>query len=375
MGDAYRKLIDGSNAVISYDKAINVNPQYAEAYYKKGLIYKSQNNTEIFIDRFAKAAEVDTVYAPALYELYYHYFYRNIKKTGELLPVYIRHSDPSPEHDYMTTDYLYVSRKYEQAVNSAKKIIAMQKNEAKPRLYKLIAYSQAALGDSISAEKNMQLYFDKQKTEDCIAKDYELMAYLTEAVNEDKSKAVAWYRKALALEKNTKDRLGYMISLADIQKDLGNREREAVWREKIFYTKEKPSNLDIYNWGISLYMSEDYVRADSVFGLYSEKYPEQIYGHLWQARCNVVIDSSMELGVAIPHYKKVIEIAAADSLKYKSMLLKAYGYLGMFEANKTKDYPSSLAYFEKMLALDPENTDAKKYVEIIKKWIENNVNG
>lgn len=39
------------------------------------------------------------------------------------------------------------------------------------------------------------------------------------------------------------------------------------------------------------------------------------------------------------------------------MLLKAYGYLGGYEANVTKDYLASLAWFEKYLELDPDNTD------------------
>jgi hypothetical protein len=51
------------------------------------------------------------------------------------------------------------------------------------------------------------------------------------------------------------------------------------------------------------------------------------------------------------------------------MLGKAYGYLGGYEANTRKDYPASLAWFEKLLQADPENADAKRYIEILKGWI------
>ena len=375
IGDAYHKQVNGSQAVINYDKALELNPQYAEAYYKKGLIYKTQKNTEVYTGEFTKAVEADSTYAPALYELYYHYFYRDIARAGELLTAYIRHSDPSLEHKYMLADYQYITKKYEEAISNANYIINLQKKEAKPRLYKLIAYSQAALGDSTQAEKSMQVYFTRQKTEEFISKDYELMAFLTEAVNPDKAAAIPWYRKAIALEKDTKSKLGYMQTVADIQKTVGNREREAVWRERIYTTKEQPSNLDIYNWGVALYMAADYTRADSVFGIYSDKYPDQVYGPLWQARCNSIIDSTMEQGLAVPYFKKLIDVASTDSVKNKSILLKAYGYLGSYEANKTKDYESALGYFEKMLALDPENSDAKNYVDTIKKWIESNGQG
>lgn len=371
MGDAYRKQINGTKAVISYDEALSINPNYAEAYFKKGLIYKSQNNTEIFIDRFSKAVAADSMYAPALYELYYHYFYRDSKKAGALLSRYIKNSDPSIEHSYMMTDYLYSTAKYQQAITSSQNIIAIQGKDTKPRLYKLIAYSQAKLGDSVSAEKNMTQYFLIQPPKECVAKDYELMAKLTETNYMDKTKSLEWYKKALNLESDQKDKISYMISLADIQKELGNREREAVWRENIYNTKQRPTNLDIYNWGIALYMAEDYIKADSVFGMYSSKYPDQVYGHLWQARCNAVIDSTMEKGLAVPHYIKLIDVASADAEKNKTTILKAYGYLGTYEANIKKDFSASLSYFEKLLELDPDNSDAQKYIAVLKKWIEN----
>jgi len=369
-GDAYRKQINGSKAIINYDKAISIDPSYAEAYYKKGLIYKTQNNTEIFIERFSKAVTADSLYGPAIYELYYHYFYRDLKVAGNLLERYIRNSDPSIEHSYMMADYLFVSKKFQDAVSYANNIILNQGKSTKPRLYKLIAYSQAAIGDTVTAEKNMEKYFLFQPPDKIVAKDYTLMAKLTESIYEDKKKALDWYKKALSLESNQKDKLNYMISLAEIQKELGNREREAVWRENIYNSKEQPNNLDIYNWGVSLYMSENYLKADSVFELYSNKYPNQIYGHLWQARCNAIIDSTMEKGLAIPYYKKLIEITNSDKNNNSAIILKAYGYLGTYEANIKKDYTTSLYYFEKMLEIDPGNSDAQKYVSALKNWIE-----
>ena len=49
MGDAYRKLIDGGNAVTSYQKALAIDPKLAEAKYKIGKIYLTQNNKEFFL--------------------------------------------------------------------------------------------------------------------------------------------------------------------------------------------------------------------------------------------------------------------------------------------------------------------------------------
>ena len=65
----------------------------------------------------------------------------------------------------------------------------------------------------------------------------------------------------------------------------------------------------------------------------------------------------------------MIEIAEKDVEKNKSLLLQAYGYLGAYEANVKKDYPAALGWFEKILAVQPDNADAERFAGILKKWI------
>lgn len=375
MGDAYRKLIDASKAIVSYDRALEVNPSFAEAMYKKGRIYKSQKNTEIYVDRFTKAYMMDTVYTPALYELYYHYYNRNVVKADKFLKAYLRNADPSPIHAYMLADNYFISKQYQQAIQTAKNIIANEKDSAAPRLYKLIAYSYAELGDSVAALTNMDLYFDKQKTSEYVSKDFELKARLLEKLDPDKTKAIEWYKKALASEKEKEGKLSYMLTLADLQNRLGNTEREAMWREEVYNTKERPTNLDIYKWGVSLYSNENYKKADSVFSIYTTKYPEELHGYLWRARCNALLDTTMANGLAVPHYLKLIEIASKDIAKNKAVLSRAYQYLGAYEANIKKDFAASLSYYEKILELNPEDSDAFRNVGLLNKWIEERLEG
>ncbi len=371
LGDAYAKMVDGGNAIINYDKALDADPSYAAAMYKKGKIYKTQNNPEVYVDRFIKAYDIDSTYAPALFELYVYYYQFDVNKAKKFLDAYLKNADSNPEQEYMKTDLSYVSRKYEEAIKNAKKIITREGANTQPRLYKLIAYSLVALGDSAAALENIDQYFQKQDESGYVARDYELKANLLEHLNSDKSLAVSWYEQALAVQTDAKEKLGYMIKLADLQKTLGNRSKEGMWRAKIYENKTNPTNLDIYNWGLALYYSGDsYEKADSVFAIYQEKYPEQIYGYLWRARSNALIDTTMEKGLAVPHYEKVIAIASADSIKNKAILLRAYEYLGGYEATITKDYEASLEYFDKLLELDPENADANKNTVLLKKWIE-----
>ena len=370
LGDAYRKLVDGSNAVINYDRALNVDPGFAEAMYKKGKIYKSQNNAEIYLEHFNKALAADSVYTPALYELYFHYFTRDVVRAKEYLDGYLRHADPDPQHAYMITDLQYVSKKYTEAIEGAKAIVDKEGSEAQPRIYKLLAYSYAATGDSATALENIDRYFAKQHDTGLVAKDYALKASLVEKLVDDKSVAVEWYKKAMNAEKEDKEKLEYMISLADLQQEAGNRAREAAWREKIYLTKPSPTNLDIYKWGLALYSGKDYQKADSVFAIYEDKYPEQLHGYLWRARANALIDTTMEKGLAVAHYKNLIDIAAKDTVKNKAVLLSAYEYLGGYEATITKNFPASLEYFDKLLRLDPDNDDASRNTALLRKWID-----
>ena len=76
----------------------------------------------------------------------------------------------------------------------------------------------------------------------------------------------------------------------------------------------------------------------------------------------------MSDSLAIPHYRKVMELGEKNKDANKRMLLKAYGYLGGYEANITKDYAASLALFEKYNAIE-ENEEVSRYIETLRRWI------
>ncbi|HZZ75744.1 MAG TPA: tetratricopeptide repeat protein, partial [Puia sp.] len=69
LGDAYRRQLDGGNAVINYQKALSVDPKYAEAQMKIGIVYLTQNNREFFLPAFESAVTIDPAYTPAYEQL------------------------------------------------------------------------------------------------------------------------------------------------------------------------------------------------------------------------------------------------------------------------------------------------------------------
>lgn len=367
-GDAYRKLNQGSDAAKSYLEALVKDDKYALAAYNLGKIFVTQQNSEMFLKYFNQAISADPKFAAAYYELYYYYYFRDVNKANEYLNLYIQHTDPSMEHQYMKTDLMFASGKYDEAINGARAILEKEGQETKARLYKLLAYSYDAKGDSLKAFELLNTYFASEADSNIVAKDYDLQAKLHKKLNQDSLAAMAW-EKALSIDTVDQYKLEYMQQLAQLAKENNDRSTEARWLGKIFETKKEPNNLDLYNWGLAHYAADEFQQADEVFGKYTEKYPDQVYGFYWRAKSRAQLDSSMEQGLAVADYKKVAEIAESDKEKNKSLLIQAYGYLGAYEANVSKDFVAALSWFEKILEIQPQNADALKFAEILKKWI------
>lgn len=368
-GNAHRNLHNGGEAFKAYTSAIEEDRNIAEAYYFLGEIFLSQKNPDLYIDYFNKAIKADPNYGPAYYELYNYYVYTkpDPQKAMQYFKQYEKLSDESIRHDYAYTDLLYLNKEYSQAISKAKDVIAKERDKVQPRLYKLIAYSYAESGDSASAVDYMLHYFNHEQDSNFIAKDFETMAQLYVAANADADSIVKYYQKAAAISQDSETLYKYYKDLANLAAVKKDHASQAKWLGLYYTGNDKASNVDLFNWGISAYRSENYVLADSVFGLYTEKYPDQGFGYYWRARTNAVIDSGMTAGLAIPYYNKLIETVKMDSLSAtdKKWIVEAYAYIAAYEANTQRNYDKAIEYFDKVLEIDPENVNAKKYIAIL----------
>jgi cytochrome c-type biogenesis protein CcmH/NrfG len=368
LGDAYRRLGDGGGSYQAYQDALALDSKYAKANYRAGKIFVTQNNPEQYLKYFYAAVAADSGYAPAWYELYYHDYFRDVNKAMVDLRHYISSTDPGIRNDYLLTDLLYSSGKYLQAIEKAQGLIRRQEGVSEPRLYKLIAYSYKELHDSAKALDFMQQYFKGQTDTGFVLKDYETMGEIFVMQGRPDS-AAAYYVKADKLEKDSLQHRTYAKKLAGIYKDQKDYAGQALWLGKYYEGNLRATNLDLFNWGLAHYMAKEYQMADSIFGLYETKYPEQDFGYFWRARSDAAIDTAMQTGMAIPHYEKLIAIAERDTTNKtnRKHLIESYGYLAAYKANTEKDYAGAIDYFGKLLGLDPDNSDARRYIAILKK--------
>jgi tetratricopeptide (TPR) repeat protein len=384
LGDAYRKLIDGGNAVTSYNKALAIDPKLAEAEYKIGKIYLTQNNKEFFLPAFQKATEMDPAYAPAYYEIFYYYYFHwnadDVPKAKDALDKFVANSDPGPQTDLLQTDFLVVTGKFADAKAKAQTLISTQGDKVDPSMYKLIAYCCDTLGDASCATQNIATYFTKQDPAAVIPSDYILRATIESKSTDSLTRNQAFVDYGLAIQKDTlpEDKAKYMAQASDLANKLGNKKAKADLAGAAYAAKVNPNQTDLYNWGIANYQAGAYKTADSIFcGIYESKYPNEIYGYLWCARAKQAQDDSVNSqGLAVEAYDKLAAFArgfdstakvagTADSIKYKSQILIAYFFLAQYYNDIKKDKQTAIGYLQKVLEVDPTNQTANKYLTLL----------
>ncbi|MBB1286525.1 tetratricopeptide repeat protein [Flavisolibacter sp. BT320] len=376
LGDAYRKLHNSSEGYKAYRDALNLNGNYAPALYNTGDIFLSQKNREMYLNYFDRAVKADPAYAPALYRLYLYHFSYNPEKAMEYYKQYMANADKGLQNDYDIADLNYLNKDYKAAIDKANSIISQQGEKTKPRLYKLIGYSQAALADTASALQSLRRYFAAESDSNVIAKDYEILANLYAAQGQTDSAAYA-FSKAVTLVQDSTETYPYYKNLVDLYKGEKDFANEAKWSGMFYTGNPKATNVDLFNWALAHYRAEEYAAADSVFGLYVSKYPDQSFGYYWQARANAARDSGMKEGLAIPHYQKLVELLQKEepTESNKKWMMEAYNYMAAYETNTTKNYSAAIEYFDKVLELNPEDADAKKYKAMLEKTTTSSTGG
>ena len=369
MGDAYRKLIDGGNAITSYQKALTLDPKMAAANHKIAKVYLTQRNSEIFLQFFDKAIQLDPTYAPTYFELFYYWYFKDVNKAAPYLESFITNSDQGPDVEYLKTDFLYASGKFAEAKDKANGLISQYGAKVAPRMYKMVAYVCDTLKDIPCANKYMADYFAKQSPDEVLGADYEELANINTKTPGSETQAFVNLQKAVEKDTVVENKIKYITKGAALAKKMGDRKQEANWLGIAYNLKKEPTQTDLYNWAYANYQAANYKTADSLFcGVYQTKFPDQIFGYLWCARAKQAQDTAMATGIAAPAYEKLAEMAMKlDSTKFKAQAVSAWTYLTTYYNDAKKDSKTALTYVEKILQVEPTNQFANAALPILKK--------
>ena len=362
LGDAYRKLIDGANAQLAYQSALAVDPNYARASFMIGRLYQTQGFTQelYYMKYYNEAITKDPKFAPVYVWLSQYYYKRDINKAREYLDKYIAVADADTKNCYYQASYLYASGQYQQTITKANECISAGGKNPYPSLFGLKAFAYDKLGDSANAKTFFEMYFQKQNPEKLESGDYAKYGLVLLKFPGNEATAAGYIQKAIALDTLEENKIEYITSVANSYLASKNYNEAAKWYTKLFSIKKNVTRTDIYNAGYNYYRGGNYKATDSIFGLYQQKYPEDILGVYMRARASEGIDTAGVLGLAKPYYEKVIQLgeASTDTARVKSQLIVAYNYMIAYYYNVKKDKATALSYNDKILAIDPTNAQA-----------------
>ena len=362
LGDAYRKLIDGANAQLAYQSALAVDPNYARASFMIGRLYQTQGFTQelYYMKYYNEAITKDPKFAPVYVWLSQYYYKRDINKAKEYLDKYIAVADADTQNCYYQASYLYASGQYQQTITKANECISVGGKNPHPSLFGLKAFAYDKLGDSANAKTFFEMYFQKQNPEKLESGDYAKYGLVLLKFPGNEATAAGYIQKAIALDTLEENKIEYITSVANSYLASKNYNEAAKWYTKLFSIKKNVTKTDIYNAGYNYYRGGNYKATDSIFGLYQQKYPEDILGVYMRARASEGIDTAGVLGLAKPYYEKVIQLgeASTDTARVKSQLIVAYNYMIAYYYNVKKDKATALSYNDKILAIDPTNAQA-----------------
>jgi tetratricopeptide (TPR) repeat protein len=372
-GDAYRKSLDGGNAVTNYQKALGLNPKLAEAEMKIGIIYLTQNNREFFLPAFEQATTLDPAYAPAYEQLFLYWFQRDVNKASVYLEKYAANSDQGAELEYMKAGMMYVSGKVAESRTRAQQLIGQYGNNVNPRMYKLVAFASDSLGDFTAAREAMANFLAKADSSVILPTDYEEYGKIYGRLQDSATRSMAfqYYAKAISMDTIDSDKQKFAAEGLDLAKQIHNKQAAAILSGAVYNSLKNPNNSDLFKYGMANYSAGNYKTADSIFcGIYQTKYPTEIFGYLWCAKSKQAEDDSLNSqGLAVQPYEKLAQFARSipDSAKYKSQIIGAYFYLASYYNDVKKDKQKAIEYMQKVLEVDPTNPTAKNIIDMLSK--------
>ena len=371
LGDAYRKAGDGGNAVLSYQAALTMDPKYARANYRMGRVYQSQGKGQepIFMKYYEDAIAQDAAYAPVYNNLFNYYYETNVPKAAEYFEKWLANSDDDPKACYYRASLKYAQGLFQEAVGKADECIAAEGTNPYPNLFGIKALAYNRLGDSLKAKDNYEEYFKRQLPEKIGSGDLSQYALLLLKFPGNEVKAGELVDKAVALDSIETNRVSYLKAMATAYETQKKYKESADWYKKILAVKKNIGKRDLYYAGYGYFRGAAYDSAIAVFNMYTEKFPEDIFGYYMIGKSNAGIDTTGQLGLAVPAYTKAIEIGEkeADKTKVKDQLMGSYKYFIEYYYNVKKDQATSLSYVDKAIALDPADTQLQSNREFISK--------
>lgn len=389
LGDYYALQKKNSEALQNYMRAGNINESLLRAPVQIGRMYKESRAFTESEQQLKEVVAKDANYGPAYRELAELYMQWAIQlpsefatKSAQALENYRKYldlTDKSFESKLRYAQFLFYAKDFKTLEQIASELASVSQNDPKlPVVLRMRGYSAFENKNYPASLQYMNDFFAKTKdTTRIIASDY-LYLGKAQAQNQQDSLAVINLTKALIKDST------YAESLAEVAKgyyDAKNYPKAIATYEIV--NKYNPNGKgSLYNYfyqGLAGYFlygqgysaqtnpSKDILaKADVAFANVLKESPTTIDVLLWRARAANLMDSDTDpKGLKLPFYQQYLDSAEVRMTKnvqplppVKSMV-EAYNQIAGFAAYKD-DKAKAKLYWDKALALDPQNATAQE---------------
>ena len=371
LGDAYRKVGDGGTAQRTYEAALVTDPKYARAKFRIGRIYQSQGETQrdIYLKYYDDAIAIDPNYTPVYFYLYQYYYETDVVKSAGYMEKYLTAKGSDELNScFMRAQMKYTQGLFQEAITKCDECIAASPNPY-PNLYGIKAHAAFKLGDSINAKTAFDMYFQKQRPDKIGYLDRVDYIKILLKFPGNESLAGTLADKAVELDSTEVGKVALLKSIASVYESRQQYSEAGDWYKKVLSVKKTPSKTDLYNAGYSYFRIGKFAPASEMFNLYTQKYPDDIFGYYMMGKSYWGIDTAMTYGLANNSFVKAIQVGETypDKSKIIPQLVGSYKYMIAYSANMDKNKELALGFADKALIVDPTDQEVLSNKDVISK--------
>jgi len=371
-GDIYLDYNDGSNAIVAYLKAYELDSLSCKAMVKIGEVYVRGRSYEDALKYFKKAIEIDSSFAPAYRQRAELYGLANQwEKAVKDYKKFVELSGNNTYAKYRLASFLFMAKKYDEALQVIDEVLAIDNSYI--ILYRLAAYSYYETGKYPEALKAMETFFKEIKPEKIITSDYIYYGDILVKSNND-ALAVDKYNEALKLDSSNCELLSKLAKsytkLKEYENAIKSYQKKSANNCLVLNDNYEMAKLYL-NIGTAQWIIKDtvgafkaFMKSDTLLGTVISKKPDFYNAIKYRAQLNISIDTAFKLGTAVKWYNVLLPIALKDTVKYAKDIYAAYDYTRFYYYKqyllfkRCEDARKAIEVSEKILLMDPKDEKA-----------------
>lgn len=369
LGDIEALGNDGGAAATWYQQATLMDPQDPQGYIKYASVYRKRS-PELSVQMLEKLRAVDPSYPVDAEAGHFFYGANKLDKAVEHYgKVDLNQLKDNYLTEYATAELLLANSKKSLEVA----LFGVNKNPRSAAMNRITFYNYTDLKDYKNALKYADALFNKSDSAKISARDYQYYGY---AFMGDSAydQAIEQFKKALEMNAELNDVRKQLSDAYIAKKDFTNG---LAFYDEYLSKVEKPSVPDLDGLA-QLYMQQAssidsmttdkinaFKKADEVYGrIASESPSNKLYATLMRARINSQLDPESTQGLAKPYYEEYVQLAQTENADNPKLLIEPYMYLGYYYIVK-EDNATAKSYYEKILAIDPQNATATQALSVL----------